>query len=90
MTNLIISYELDMPGKNKAVFEAETAALGLAKKILPTAYYVKTGLSYYEAAARIFDVIGSRDQVIVVEAANASMSGLFPETSEFIQAHWAK
>jgi hypothetical protein len=91
--NLFISYDLKKPPSGerdyKPVFEA-IHALGNAKHIELSQYYVNSTLGSQAAAAKVWASMKAGDKLLVIDSTNntAHWYGLNAESTEFIQKHW--
>jgi hypothetical protein len=88
--NLFISFELHDPYRQGSLVLGAIEELGQAVRISPSMWYVRSDLSAGEAATRVREVMGDRDQLLIVNTSDneAAMFNLEERTSHFIVERW--
>jgi len=72
MPNLIVAYDLYIPGQRYTAVEQAILRLGIAVKLLNTTWYVKTNMSATEVRGVIAAQMDLNDRLLVVDANNAT------------------
>lgn len=90
--NLFISYDLNSPGQKYDLVANKIKALGSWAKVQKSYWYLNTTCTAEKVAKAVWAVMDSNDSLIVVDTASndAYWFNLAPETSQFIQRHWAE
>ncbi|MCG9915103.1 MAG: hypothetical protein MH112_01930 [Phenylobacterium sp.] len=87
MANFIVSYDLNGPNPSHQEVDALLERLGATRaRILETVWYVGWSGSRADLFREIDALLNRNDQVIVLEAVDASFRNLLVESASFIAA----